>query len=227
MAQLSGYVKIHRKLLQWGWYSDHVVKDVFLHVIFIAAFKEGEYLGYQIKPGQAIVSSQKIADELGFSRQQVRTALKKLESTKEISLISTNKFTIVTVENWTDYQMTEFSDVNFQPMVLDKNKMSDNFLSKNQSAKTVENSVYTDQCVTNEQPSSNHQVTTSEECKESNNVKNDNYYSLTHTCVCAQEENPFDHDVILENLHEDYQPNLIAMRQKKEEGLAKWRRENP
>lgn len=145
MIQLSGYVKIHRKLLQWGWYSDCVVKDVFLHLLIVAAFKDGEFLGHHIKAGQAVISSQKIADELGFTRQQVRTALKKLESTKEITQKSTNKFTIVTVENWEDYQLQE------------------NFLTINQPT--------SNQQVTNKQPTDNQQVTTSKECKERKNVK--------------------------------------------------------
>ena len=45
-----------------------------------------------------------MASDLGFSEQQVRTALKKLESTGEITLKSTNRFTIATVENWEMYQ---------------------------------------------------------------------------------------------------------------------------
>lgn len=104
MSGLNGFVKLHRKMIEWGWYSDHVVKDVFLHILMVAAFKPGQYLGHDIKPGQAVIGLKKLSKELGFSIQQVRTALKKLESTGEITLFSTNKFTIVTVENWTFYQ---------------------------------------------------------------------------------------------------------------------------
>jgi len=105
MVQLNGYVKIHRKLLQWGWYSDSVVKDVFLHLLITAAYKDGEFLGHPIKVGQAVIGYDKLSKELGFTVQQIRTALKKLESTKEITRNSTNKFTVVTVENWGDYQL--------------------------------------------------------------------------------------------------------------------------
>lgn len=104
MTALNGFVKLHRKMIEWGWYSDCVVKDVFLHILMVAAFKPGQYRGHEIQPGQAIIGRKKMADELGFSEQQVRTALKKLESTGEISIFSTNKFSIVTVENWMFYQ---------------------------------------------------------------------------------------------------------------------------
>ena len=104
MTALNGFVKLHRKMIEWDWYSDCVVKDVFLHILMVAAFKPGQYRGHEIQPGQAIIGRKKMAEELGFSEQQVRTALKKLESTGEISIFSTNKFSIVTVENWMFYQ---------------------------------------------------------------------------------------------------------------------------
>lgn len=149
MVQLSGYVKLHRKLLQWGWYSDCVVKDVFLHLLIIAAFKDGEFLGHQIKAGQAIIGYSKLATELGFTVQQVRTALKKLESTGEITRNSTNKFTVITVENWEDYQLDSY----------DSNKRATNEQQTNNKP------------TTNGQQTNNKPITTSEECKERKNVK--------------------------------------------------------
>lgn len=105
MATLNGYIKLHRKMVEWGWYSDSVVKDVFLHLLMTATYKDKEYLGHKLHSGQAVVGRKKLAKELGFSEQQIRTALKKLESTGEISIKSTNRFTIVTVENWASYQL--------------------------------------------------------------------------------------------------------------------------
>ena len=110
MGNLNGFVKLHRKMIEWGWYSDCVVKDVFIHILMVATFKPTKYLGYDLKPGQAVIGRKKLADELGFTEQQVRTALKKLESTGEISLFSTNKFTIATVENWEFYQSGDDDD---------------------------------------------------------------------------------------------------------------------
>ena len=104
MAGLNGFVKLHRKMIEWGWYSDCVVKDVFLHILMTATFTGGQFQGYDLKPGQAVVGRKRMALDLGFSEQQIRTALKKLESTGEITTFATNKFTIVTVENWAFYQ---------------------------------------------------------------------------------------------------------------------------
>lgn len=143
MSGLNGFVKLHRKMIEWGWYSDHVVKDVFLHILMVAAFKPGQYLGHDIKPGQAVIGRKKLAKELGFSEQQVRTALKKLESTGEITLFSTNKFTIVTVENWGFYQGDEFDDnqqsTNNQP--TDNQQITNNqpHLKNDKNDKNVKN----------------------------------------------------------------------------------------
>lgn len=104
MQELNGYIKLHRKLLQWGWYKDNVVKGVFIHLLMTANYEDQQWLGRTIKKGQVIVGTQKLATELGFTRQQIRTAINKLKSTSEITTETTNKFTIVTIVNWRDYQ---------------------------------------------------------------------------------------------------------------------------
>ena len=104
MANLNGYIKIHRKLLDWGWYTDNVVKIVFFHLILTANFKEQQWRGRTILRGQLITSTAHLAAELGLSVQQVRTALKKLNSTGEITSEPTNKYTLITIENWGKYQ---------------------------------------------------------------------------------------------------------------------------
>lgn len=108
MNSLSGFIKLHRKLLEWGWYSDCVVKDVFLHLLIIAKRYDETYLNEKLSPGDAIIRYKNLAQDLGFSVQQVRTAVKKLESTGEISLKSTNKFTVATIEKWAFYQGDEW-----------------------------------------------------------------------------------------------------------------------
>jgi biotin operon repressor len=68
-------------------------------------------MGMELKAGQFITGRKKLAEELGFSEQQIRTAISKLESTGEISIFSTNKYSIITVTNWENYQ----GDFNEQP----------------------------------------------------------------------------------------------------------------
>lgn len=88
----------------WGWYQDSVVKDLFLHFLLTASFKDFIWMGRKMKAGQLVTGRKKLAEELGFSEQQIRTAIEKLKSTKEITTETTNKYTIITVVNWADYQ---------------------------------------------------------------------------------------------------------------------------
>lgn len=111
MQERNGYIKLFRKLIRWGWYQDNVVKGLFIHCLLCASFKDFEWMGETLRAGQFITGRKKLADELGFSEQQIRTAIKKLESTGEITSKSTNKFTVITVVNWEDYQ-TEESESN-------------------------------------------------------------------------------------------------------------------
>ena len=104
MQELNGFILLHRKLKQWGWYKDSVVKDLFLHLLLSASFKDFEWMGRQLKAGQLITGRKRLAEELDFTERQIRTALDKLKSTGEVTIETTNKYTIITVVNWDDYQ---------------------------------------------------------------------------------------------------------------------------
>lgn len=107
MQELNGYIKLYRKLVKWGWYQDNVVKCLFLHFLLTASFRDFDWMGKKLKAGQLITGRKKLAEELNFSERQIRTAMEKLKSTGEVSYETTNKFTIVTVINWEDYQINE------------------------------------------------------------------------------------------------------------------------
>lgn len=126
MVVLNGFVKIHRKLIQWGWYQDNVVKGVFLHLLLTANFTQSRWNGRTIYPGQVVVGTQRMANELGFTRQQIRTAMSKLKSTNEITTESTNRYTVVTIVNWDDYQIYEESPTNKSTNELTNEQPTDN-----------------------------------------------------------------------------------------------------
>lgn len=101
----NGYIKLHRKLLNWEWYRDANTTRVFLHLLLIANYGESRYRGVEIHPGQAVIGRRSLSNALGLTEQQVRTALEHLKSTNEITIKSTNKFSVVTVVNWSFYQV--------------------------------------------------------------------------------------------------------------------------
>jgi hypothetical protein len=107
VAELNGYIKLYRKLVTWGWYQDSVVKDLFLHFLLTASFKDFVWMGQKMKAGQLITGRKKLAEDLGFTEQQIRTAMEKLKSTGEITTKATNKYTVITVVNWANFQGDE------------------------------------------------------------------------------------------------------------------------
>lgn len=101
---MAGYIKIHRKLLEWGWYSVPCVKDVFIHLLITANYAESEYRGVTIKRGQAVFGLDSLSQALGYSIKQIRTAIGKLKQTGEISVWTNRQFSVASIVNYDEYQ---------------------------------------------------------------------------------------------------------------------------
>lgn len=98
------YVKINRSLLEWGWYQDKNTCRLFIHMMLKANWKDGFFLGIEIKRGSFVSSLAKLSEETNLSVREIRTALKHLESTGEVTSTKYNKFTVFTVNNYCSYQ---------------------------------------------------------------------------------------------------------------------------
>ena len=101
---MAGYIKIHRKLLSWGWYSVPCVKDVFIHLLITANFATSEYRGITIERGQAVFGLDSLSQSLGYSIKQIRTAVDKLKKTGEITVWTNRQFSVATITNYDEYQ---------------------------------------------------------------------------------------------------------------------------
>ena len=101
---MEGWIKIHRKMLDWGWFKDSNTFHVFLYLLLKANFKPCEFLGKQINRGECATSVANIANATGLSYQNVRSALKHLESTNEVTSRGYSKFSVFTITNFERYQ---------------------------------------------------------------------------------------------------------------------------
>ena len=101
---MSDYIKLHRSMLEWEWWHDINTCRVFIYLLLKANWKDGTWKGIEVKRGSYISSLDKIATETDLTRDEVRTALKHLTKTKEITTVSTRKYTIFTVVNYDMYQ---------------------------------------------------------------------------------------------------------------------------
>lgn len=101
---MSGWIKLHRQLLNWEWWTDIKVARVFLQLLLTVNYEEKRWKGILIKPGQRIINIRDFARECGLSTQSTRTAVNKLKSTQEITQEITQGKTLVTIRNWDLYQ---------------------------------------------------------------------------------------------------------------------------
>ena len=101
----NGWIKIHRKLLDWEWYDEPNTLRLFLHLLLKANHKNKSYRGTVIKEGQVMTGYDKLAKELSLSTQKIRTAINKLKLTNEITSVSTSQGTIIQIVKYKEYQV--------------------------------------------------------------------------------------------------------------------------
>jgi biotin operon repressor len=104
MNEEHGFIKIYRNLLDWEWWGDHNTTRLFLYCLLAANWKDKSWQGHRIKRGQFVTSLPKLAKKTGLSREQVRTALKHLILTGNLTDKTYSKFRIITVKNYDAYQ---------------------------------------------------------------------------------------------------------------------------
>ncbi len=101
---MIGWVKTHRQITEWEWYTDANAYRVFTHLIYKVNIERKTWRGVVIERGQIVSSYEKIGLELQLSRQQIRTAINKLLSTNDITTDSHSQHTVFTVKNFNLYQ---------------------------------------------------------------------------------------------------------------------------
>lgn len=101
---MTGWIKIHRKMTEWEWYDDIPCRLVFIHLLITANYEDSRWQGRVIKRGQVVTGRHELARETGLSEQQIRTVFGKLKSTSDLTIKTTNKFSIVTIVNYEEYQ---------------------------------------------------------------------------------------------------------------------------
>jgi hypothetical protein len=100
---MEGYIGLYRQMIKWEWYQDVTTKAVFIHLLLLASHEGGNWQGQVIKRGQLITGRKRLAKDLGLTERQIRTSLSRLKSTKEVSIVSTNLNSVITITNYETY----------------------------------------------------------------------------------------------------------------------------
>lgn len=101
------YIKISRKILEWGWYKDINTKVLFLHFLLKANWKDGKFLDKDISRGSFVSSIPKLSEETALTAREIRTAISHLKSTGEVTARSYSKYTVFTIKNYDSYQSSD------------------------------------------------------------------------------------------------------------------------
>jgi len=112
---MSGWIKLHRQILEWEWYSDNNTFRLFMHLILKANHKDRRFKGIELKAGSVVTSRDILAIETGLSVQQIRTSLDKLKLTSEITSETSSKGTIIQLVNYQKYQIATSEATAEQP----------------------------------------------------------------------------------------------------------------
>ena len=118
MANLAGYIKLHRKMKNWRWKDHPPTLCLFIHLLLSASYEtERTGNGITLNPGQVIISLNTLAKETGLSVDQVRTALSHLQQTEEITMATSKgcRKTVVTIQNWVKYQIAQSDSQSSEP----------------------------------------------------------------------------------------------------------------
>lgn len=112
----KSYIKLFRKLLNSPIFENEKALKIWIWCLLKATHKERlQLVGQQevnLQKGQFVFGRKKASEELKMSESTIYKYIKLLEKLQMISVNSNNKFSVVTVEKWEEYQIEELKDNN-------------------------------------------------------------------------------------------------------------------
>ena len=146
----TGYIQLFRSFTKWEWFHDRNTLQVFLYCILSANHRENKYKGTLIPRGSFVSSYDFIAKECSLTPRQVRTAIKHLKMSGEVSTIFNGKGLIISIKKYNEYQ-SEVKQVSSKSQAKVKQKSSkchltimNNNDNKDNNVVVVDNDYYND-----------------------------------------------------------------------------------
>ncbi len=115
----SGWVKLHRKILDNDIFKNDKLFRVFMYLLLKASHSERDQLIgdsiVSLKAGQWATGRKAISRDTGLTEQNVRTAISKLEKLGILTIKVTVKYSIFSISNWDSYQQDNQQVTSKQP----------------------------------------------------------------------------------------------------------------
>lgn len=131
---MGNYIKIDRKILEWEWYSNINTCRLFIHMLLKANWKDGKFEGKVIPRGSFVSSYPKLESETQLTNREIRTSIQHLKKTGELTVKTTNKYSIFTINNYNQYQI---GDSQNDSLTTDKRQSNDSLTSAIEEKKEI------------------------------------------------------------------------------------------
>ena len=104
----QGWIKFYRSILQKGYYRNSKYVHLWVHLLLKVNHKENEFMFdggiIKAKAGQVLTGRKQLALETGISETTIERILDLFEKEGQIGQQKNNKFRLITVINWKDFQ---------------------------------------------------------------------------------------------------------------------------
>jgi len=100
---MFGHIRTSREITDLAFYKDSNTFRLFFHCLIKANFKPAKWNFITIQRGQFSTSINALSDQLELSIQNIRTALLKLEKHGEVTRVTTDTYTLITICNYDTY----------------------------------------------------------------------------------------------------------------------------
>jgi len=100
---MEGWIKFHRKFVKWEWFKTPHMFHLFGYLLMMACHEDTKWKGIVLKRGQVVTGRKSLSVSTGISARSLRTCIERLKSTSEITIKTTNQYSIITITNYDYY----------------------------------------------------------------------------------------------------------------------------
>ena len=104
---MEGWIKIHRKIMDWEWKSEPNMIALWIDLLCRANHAPHRWQGVDVDRGQCVVGLKSLSVSTGLSVKSVRTCLDRLKSASQVAIESNNRYSLVSIINYDGYQCSD------------------------------------------------------------------------------------------------------------------------
>lgn len=142
---MSGWIKLHRKALDSAVWQDQDVWRLWTWMLLEASHKNRQHIVRKVpvtvSAGQLVFSRSIAAEATGLTERTIRTCLDALVTLGNVTIETTNRFSVVTITKWATYQLSENeNDQQDDKLATNRRPTGDQPFLRNKNEKNEKNS---------------------------------------------------------------------------------------